>query len=54
MSFFLSQFCLQAFWRSNWSVIDHNLNTHYVHDDDMSYSTPEEVAAAYGECTELS
>ena len=44
----------QAFWRSNWSVIEHNLNTHYLHDDDMSYTTEEEVAAAYGSAGDVS
>ena len=41
----------QAFWRSNWSVIEHNLNTHYIHDDG-SYTSAEEVAAAYGEVSD--
>ena len=35
------------FYRTNWSVVEHNLNSHYLHDD-LSYTSEAEVAMAYG------
>ena len=35
------------FYRTNWSVVEHNLNTHYLHDD-LRFTSEAEVATAYG------